>query len=108
MRTGSSYACACACAVGDDDGTRVCITECNPLPVEHFTPHCSRRNRGGYFCPGVSYELPIDAVCSCGSGKATTPTAKSSDAPDLVTPVIVHHGLKKLLDHRQRALEGGE
>lgn len=73
-----------------------CIAQCGPLPVTHFTPHCSRQLNGSqfYYCSGKISSF--DDVCSCGV-KSNKERQESSSSPDLVTPVIVHHGLKFIL-----------
>lgn len=76
-----------------------CVNACKPLPVSHYTPHCSRLNQGGYYCAGESYERSIESVCTCGVPPSTTVATPAPEAPNLVVPVVVHHGLKWVLGH---------
>lgn len=76
-----------------------CAASCGVLPVAFFAPGCARKNGGKLYCDG--YPSVTTRACICGAPAAAAPPAEVRDdgSPSLITPVLVHHGLKLLLGH---------
>jgi len=73
-----------------------CVTRCAPLPVAKFVPECSRKNREGYYCTGMLSPRDISEVCACGAPTEATQAQTVVEAPNLLAPVLLHHGLEYL------------
>ena len=72
-----------------------CVSLCKPLNVAHFTPGCSQKNGQEFACSGTMMH-DSSAVCACGASNPKQ-TPINVEAPDLITPVFLHHGLNFVL-----------